>query len=668
MEDKEVKKRIQALVKEISDLRYRYHVENDPTVTDDVYDSLTRELHMLINKHPNYASLAEKVDRVAGRPLAVFKKVKHDVRMLSLNDAFSRDEVAEWTKRIAKLIKDTPHYFCELKMDGLAVSLVYENGIFIRGATRGDGYSGEDITENLKMITMIPLVLPEGAPSYIEVRGEVVMARRIWKKLNEIQKKEGKPLFANTRNAAAGSVRQLDPALTKARQLDFFAYDIVSIRGGNSPKTHSGKHELLHKLGFVSTRFEKRVDTLAEIYTCIDEVEKFRENFAYGTDGLVIMVDELALQEDLGVVGKAPRYALAYKYPAEKATTLVTDITVNVGRTGILTPVAHFSPTFVAGSTVSKATLHNMEQISRLDIRIGDTVVIQKAGDVIPEVVEVLQRMRTGKEKIFTMPQNCPVCGGAVAVRKADSKKDGKSVGFFCSNKKCPAQNQRGIEHFVKVFEIYEVGPKIIARLKDEGLISDAADLFTLEHADLAGLERFGVKSATNIIEEINSKKKVPLWRFLYSLGILHVGEETAKELANHFHTLEQTMNATENNLQAMQNIGPVVSKSVIEYFSNQSNKKFIQKLLNNGVIVERAQKQTGVFSGKTFVLTGTLPTLSREQAKEIILRHGGKVANTVSKNTNYVLSGENAGSKYDAAQALGVAIIDEEYFRTMIK
>lgn len=658
---------MEKLREEISRLRHKYHVENDPSVTDDVYDSLTRELRKWEEEFPEYRDPNSSLNRVAGKPLPYFSKVAHETRMLSLNDAFGKDKMLEWEKRIQKLLPAGSHraYFCEVKLDGLAVSLVYENGIFVRGATRGDGLIGEDITENLKMIDTVPLRLPGMPSGRLEVRGEVVMSKKIWQELNESNSASGKPLFANTRNAAAGSMRQLDPALVRQRQLDFFAYDLLY--DGFGVKTHSQKHDKLRDLGFAVDTHEKRAKNLQEVFAFIDAIEKLRPKFAYGTDGVVVAVDDLALQEVLGVVGKAPRYSVAYKYPAEKATTIVTDITVNVGRTGVLTPLAHFRPTAVAGSTVSKATLHNMDQIKRLDIRIGDTVVIQKAGDVIPEVVEVLTHMRSGKERKFVMPKHCPVCKAEVVQRATSSQ--GESVAFYCTNKKCPAKDRRGMQHFVNALEIYEVGPKILDRLKEEGLISDPADLFTLDPADLAGLERFGEKSAENIVSSIASHKEVPLWRFLYALGILHVGEQTAQDIANHFHTLDAVMHASAEELNDIENVGSAVSESISEFFRHAENRSFIEKLLKNGVRVKDAEiKKNGRFSGKTFVLTGTLPTLSREEAKRRILAEGGKVSGSVSSKTSYVLAGENPGSKFKDAERLKVPVVDEAAFLKMLE
>ena len=557
MQESDAQKRIKKLRSEIVRLRNAYHIENAPNVTDDVYDSLTRELKALLQKHPELNDSNALENRVAGKALEKFIKVKHKIRMLSLNDAFNEEELYDWKKRIQKLLGSEKklEYFCEIKFDGLAVSLIYKNGKFTQGATRGDGFVGEDITQNLRTINSIPLILnslptsplsrggdkviplDKGgfrgvAPEYLEVRGEAIMSKKTLSKLNLGNKREGKILFANTRNAAAGSLRQLDPKLAAKRHLDFFAYDIAEIkeaepllRGSASQlQTHSEKHAILRNLGFKVGALEAKCKNIEEIILFIKKFEKIRSNFPYGTDGIVIYIDDLKLQEILGVVGKAPRYVVAFKYPAERATTIVKDIKINVGRTGVLTPLAIFEPTLVAGSMVSKATLHNMDQIERLDLRIGDTVVIEKAGDVIPKVVEVLTRMRSGKEKKIKVPNICPVCGGKVEKKKLPSQ---TSVAYYCVNPKCSAKDERYLEHFVSVFEIYELGPKILRRLKDEGLITDAADLFTLTKDDFITLEclphrkpetflrGFGKKSAENIVKEIENKKHIPLSKFL---------------------------------------------------------------------------------------------------------------------------------------------------------
>ncbi|KKQ35055.1 MAG: ligase protein [Candidatus Nomurabacteria bacterium GW2011_GWB1_37_5] len=713
-EKKQIKERILKLCAQITDLRYRYHVLNDPTVTDEIYDSLTRELRKLGSENPEFLDIVNSIDRVAGKPLDKFIKVAHTVPMLSLNDIFSTDELNDWEKRITKLLPAAAKlsYFSELKYDGLAVSLIYEKGQFVRGATRGDGKIGEDITENLKMIENLPLKLKAPYPNYIEVRGEAVMSKAVFERLNKKNEREDKAMFANTRNAAAGSLRQLDSKLTKERHLDFFAYDIAEIkwpaeRGptsrteprGRTPGsrliTHSDKHKLLREFGFVTGEYEAICSDLDEVNKFIGKVSEIRPKYPYGTDGVVISVDNLDLQNVLGVVGKAPRYMAAYKYPAEKATTIVKEIRINVGRTGVLTPLAVFEPTLVAGSTISKATLHNMDQIERLDIRMGDTVVIQKAGDVIPEVVEVLPKMRTGKEKKFKMPEKCPVCGAQVERRTSETKagkrsvleeerSDGKgptsrrllndlstqseSVAYYCSNPKCPAKNRRGMQHFVNILEIYEVGPKVLDRFKDEGLISDAADLFTLKKEDIAGLERFGEKSADNILASIESHKKIPLWRFIYALGILHVGEQTAKDLAEQFGSYKKIKSASFEKFGEIENIGPVVAKSVYEFFQQKENINFIDKLFKNRVRVLKGEKRkVGKFSGFSFVITGTLSSMSREKAKEEILNQGGRVGSAVSKETDYLVVGEEPGSKLKEAQKLGVKTLSEAEFLKML-
>ncbi len=671
MNKAEAKKRIEKLRLQIEDLRYRYHVLDDPAVTDDVYDSLTRELRAREAEYPEFNDASSPTNRVAGKPLDKFTKVRHAIPMLSLNDAFSKEELGQWEKRLQRLLPASRwNYFCELKLDGLAVSLIYENGQFVRGATRGDGLVGEDITQNLKTIESIPLRLRgERPPQLLEVRGEAVMTKRVLTELNRRQKREGKPLFANTRNAAAGSLRQLDSRLTAERKLAFFAWDITRLEGlgHHLPKTHAEEHKLLQQFGFKIGTPDAVCKSLAEVEKFVDKIEKLRPNFPFGSDGVVISVNDQELHPRLGVVGKAPRYMIAYKYPAEKATTIVKDIIVNVGRTGVLTPVAIFEPTLVAGSTVSKATLHNLDQINRLGLRIGDTVVIQKAGDVIPEVVQALPDLRTGKENKFKMPQKCPVCGGKVEQR-GTGEHGRTSVGYFCANPVCPAKNRRGMQHFVNAFEIYTVGPKILDRFKDEGLISDAADLFTLKEGDIEGLERFGEKSAENIIQSIQEHKKVNLPRFIYALGILNVGEQTSEDLAEHFGSLGALMAATADEINAVENIGPVVSQSAHEFFRHKENLKYIHKLLKNGVVIAPyAKKPRGKFSGKTFVLTGTLETMGREEAKEKIKARGGKISESVSKQTDYVVTGREPGSKLEKARKLGVDILTEKQFLALL-
>ncbi len=666
MNEQEANIRLKKLRVEIQSHARAYYELDAPVVHDEVYDSLVRELKQIEKEYPKLSDPNFIVYRVGGKPLDVFVKVPHSVRMLSLNDAFSFSELEDWEKRIQKLAPSAKfEYFCELKLDGLAVSLIYDNGMLVKAITRGDGQIGEDITQNVKTISSVPLKLQEGnIPELIEVRGEIVMAKATLERLNKLYEKKGKQLLANTRNAAAGSVRQLDPKITRERSLDFFAWDIAQ---GKDFKTHSDIHKYLREIGFPTAPYESSVQTLKEAEGVIEKIQKVRSEFEYGTDGVVIQVNQISLHAALGIVGKAPRYVIAYKYPAEQATTIVTNISIQVGRTGILTPLAHFNPTKVAGSVVSKATLHNIDQIRRLDIRVGDTVIIQKAGDVIPEVVEVLLSLRPKKTNVFEMPATCPECGGKVIQKKGVGGE--VSVGYYCSNSDCPVKQTRNLVHFVKTMEIYEVGPKIVERLQEEGLISDAADLFMLEESDLAGLERFGAKSAENIIREIQSKKKPPLDRFINALGIIHVGEQTARDLALHFKTFDAFWNSKSEDLDSIENIGPAVVESISAFTKSKYGNHFIKKLLDAGVQpVSLSVKKGGVFTGKTFILTGTLETLSREEAKKIIQNNGGKVSSSVSVKTDYVLAGDNPGSKKDEAEKLKVKILRETEFLKMVK
>ncbi len=665
----EIKKRMEKLARQIDDLRYRYHVLNDPKVTDEVYESLTNELLGLEAKYPQFRSPDSPTQRVGGKPLEKFIKVKHATAMLSLNNAFSKQELEAWQTRIKKLLTTNQQkeldYFCELKYDGLSLSLEYENGLFVRGSTRGDGMTGEDITQNAKTIHSIPLHIKDKRK--LEVRGEGLMLKKVWQALNKQNEKEGKPTFANTRNAAAGSIRQLDPKIAAQRKLDFYAWEIAT----DLPelKTHEQEHRFIRELGFNVDQHQKHFKNLDEVWAFIEHIGKIRDELPFGTDGVVITVNNLDLHPHLGIIGKAPRYSIAYKYPAEQATTKVLDITVGVGRTGALTPIAVFEPTFVAGSTISKATLHNMDQIERLDVRIGDTVVIRKAGEVIPEVVEVLPKMRTGHERKFKMPLQCPVCDGKVEKREIGEKSKEKSTAYFCSNPKCTAKNLRALEHFVNAFEIMSVGPQILERFKEDGLISDAADLFTLKKEDIAGMDRFGDKSAGNIIASIKEHSKVPLARFIYALGILHVGEQTSEDIAIHFESLQKLMDASLDEINEVENIGPVIAKSVYDFFRTKENIKYIKKLLNNGVnIIAGPKKVSDKFAGKTFVITGTLDSMSRDQAKARVKSMGGKTSESVSKLTSYVVVGAEPGSKFEKAEKLGVQVIDEKQFLKMLE
>jgi DNA ligase (NAD+) len=656
-----IKDRIIKLTNQINDLRYRYHVLDDPSVTDEIYDSLTQELIKLEQDYPQLKQKNSPTTRVAGVALDKFQKVQHQTRMLSLNDAFSRQDVENWNARIQKLAPNTKFsYYAELKFDGLAISLRYERGELAIAATRGDGFVGEDVTNNIKTIQSIPLNLPK--PETIEIRGEVIMTKEVWVSLNKQQAKEGKPTYANTRNAGAGSIRQLDPKITASRKLQFYAYDIA----GNNLKTHELVHEKLKDLGFRFTKYQKQLKNFDEIFEFYEEVGKIRNSLPFGIDGVVVSVNESEVFRRLGVVGKAPRGSIAFKFPPEQATTVVENIFVNVGRTGKLTPVAALRPVFVGGTTVSRATLHNEDEIGRKDIRIGDTVIIQRAGDVIPEVAEVLPKMRTGKEKKFVMPKVCPVCKEPVARRVIG--KESQSADYFCANKKCPTKDLRSMEHFVSAFDIYTVGPKVLQRFKDEELISDVVDLFYLTKEDIQSLERFGDKSAENIVNSIQEHKKITLPKFIYALGIPHVGEETGFDLAQRFGSIEKLMEASVEEINAIPNIGEVVAKSAHDWFGQKANKELVRGLIKAGVKIETIKIKTTPLTGKSVVVTGSLDSMSRDEAKEAVRQAGGDWVSSVSKNTDYVVVGDSPGSKADKAEKLGVKIIDEKEFLKLLK
>jgi len=683
----EAKSRIEKLSGQIEDLRYRYHVLDDPKVTDDVYDSLTRELKALEAQFPALTSLNSPTQRIGGKPLDKFVKVKHGSRMMSLNDAFSEEEMQDWEDRIKKLEPTASwSYMCELKFDGLATSLVFQDGRFLVGATRGDGFVGEDITQNLKTIRAIPLrlnlelnntqkipdavlqMLKKNLPKNkrVEFRGETLMSKKAFMELNRRQEKNGEVIFANPRNAAAGSVRQLDPQISSSRDLSWHAYALVTDLG---QQTHEQEHFMAQALGFVTDKHSKVCRNLAEVFVYKKEIEKLRDKLSFEIDGIVVQVNERATFNRLGVVGKAPRGSIAFKFAAKKATTIVEDIKVQVGRQGNLTPVAIMKPVEVGGVTVARASLHNEDEINRLGLKIGDTVVVQRAGDVIPQIVEVLQKMRSGKEKIFKMPKKCPVCGSSTE-RQMISAGDEKGAATVCVNRNCPAKNLRAIGHLVNAFEIYTIGPKIIELFKDEGLISDAADIFTLKKEDIEPLERFGEKSAENIIKSINDHKKISLAKFIYSLGILHVGEETAIDLAEHFGSIEKLQSAGFEEFDSIENIGGAVAKSIYNFFQDGHNLDFVRKLLKNGVQIahQSSPKKSGPLLGKKVVVTGTLESLSRDQAKEKIRAAGGDWVSSVSKNTDYVVVGSEPGSKAQKANSLGVKILSEAEFLKMIE
>jgi len=557
MNKNEATKRIAKLRKEIDHHRYLYHVLDKIEISDAALDSLKHELEELEQKYPDLITLDSPTQRVGGKALGKFKKVRHSVPMVSLHDAFSEQEMRDWEERIQKLVPGKKlDYYAELKMDGLAVSLIYKNGIFVRGATRGDGKIGEDVTNNLKTIEAIPLRLSVGVPAAarkhikdrveggtIEVRGEAVMTKKIFEELNKKYQKQGKPLLANPRNAAAGSIRQLDPKITAERKLDCYIYGLASDLG---QKTHEKEHSIAKALGFKTIKYNKYCKNLEEVVEFHNYWAKHKDKLPYHCDGVVVTVNNLSLHEKLGVVGKGPRYIMAYKFAGEEATTIVEDIVVQVGRTGVLTPVAHLKPVSVSGVTISRATLHNEEEIKRLGLKIGDTVIVRRAGEVIPDIIKVLSKLRTGKEKNFHMPKKCPICesdverkeiGAGMRPASAEKGKKGVSVAYYCVNKNCFAQNRRRLIHFASksAMDIVGLGPKIVDLLIKKGLVNSPADFYELKEGDLAPLERFAEKSAANLVEAIRKSKKIPLAKFIYALGILHVGEETAELLAKEF-------------------------------------------------------------------------------------------------------------------------------------
>lgn len=698
MVSQQVKQRIEALKREINRHRYRYHVLDAPKISDAAWDSLKKELADLEDQYPQFITSDSPTQRVGGKPLDKFSKVSHPQPMLSLNDAFSREDVEAWQERIKKLLslETALEYFLELKIDGLAIELIYRDGVLALGATRGDGTIGEDVTQNLKTVGAIPLVLRQPAewekealeqigirraerlPREVVVRGEVFMTKKEFGRLNKDQKYAGGQTYANPRNVAAGSIRQLDPRITASRRLDSFAYALLTDLG---QRTHSQEHDLLRLLGFKTNPENRLGKDLAGVESFHHMWGKRRERLPYEIDGIVVIVNPNDHFQRLGVVGKAPRGAIAYKFAGREATTVVEDIRVQVGRTGALTPVAVLRPVSLGGIRISRASLHNEDEIKRLGLKIGDTVVVERAGDVIPKVTRVLEGMRTGAERAFRMPRKCPLCGSAVV------RKPGEVV-RYCVNPGCFGQQRERIIHFVarNAFDIEGLGEKIVEQLINESLITDPADVFRLTEGDLTVLERFAEKSARNLIEAVQAKKRVSLPRLLVALSIRHVGEETAIDLARHFGSLEMIQSATLEELQAVPNIGGVVAESIHEWFRNGENRTFIEKLRKAGVKIERKDatiRRDGAddgaktteetrfksrkFQGLTFVFTGQLETLPRDEAQEKVRESGGEVSASVSKNTDYVVIGDSPGSKYEKAKKLGVKTINEKEFLQML-
>ena len=677
---KEAKERIEKLKKLINYHRYLYHVLDRQEISDAALDSLKKELYDLEKQYPEFITIDSPTQRVGGKPLDKFVKINHKIRQWSFDDAFSEQEIKDFDSRIKRaLTKVKPllnkgltfgklDYVCELKIDGFKIVLTYEKGFLKTAVTRGDGLIGEDVTQNVKTIESIPLKLHKNIDIIIE--GEIWLSKKDFESINEKRRKKGEALFANPRNVAAGSIRQLDPKITTSRKLDSFIYDLswlghlVSKGTLSVPDTQLEELKFLQKCGFKVNKHYKLCNGIEEVIEFWKEWEKKKDKLPYGVDGIVVKVNQRKLQEILGYTGKSPRFAIAFKFAAKQAITIVENIQVQVGRTGALTPVVHLKPVVIAGSVVSRATLHNEDEVKRLGLKIGDTVIIQKAGDVIPDVIEVLKDLRTGKEKEFRMPEKCPMCDTKIIKEK-------NSPIAKCPNPKCESRHRRSLYYFISknALNIEGFGPKIIDALLDNGLIQDAADIFDLKEGDIVPLERFGEKSAENIIKAIADKKEISLERFIIALGILHVGERTAQELADKFGSLDNIKKADLDNLRSIKDIGEIVAKSVYDWLRDRHNQEFLNKLLARIKIKKGGIKKVGTkLKGLKFVLTGSLDAISRDQAKEKIRLLGGEAVESVSSKTDYVVVGKDPGSKYDKAKKLGVKILNEKEFLGIIE
>ncbi len=697
MDKKKAKKRIEKLKNEINRHRYLYHVLDKQEISDEALDSLKNELFKLEQQFPDLVSPDSSTQRVGGEPLQEFEKVEHDIPMLSLFDAFSFQDMKDWEERLVKIKPRTDwNYYCELKLDGLAVSLKYNKGKFAQGATRGDGKIGEDVTQNLKTIDSIPLslrlpeekelekldlqqkvvkkILKQTKQGEVEVRGEAIMTKKNFQELNKKYKKRGKPELSNPRNGVAGSIRQLDPKIARERKMDFCPYFVLGDLGINSQEISI---KLASLLGF-------KILLQNRLCSDLEEVEKFhkywqnkRDSLPFVIDGVVVKINEMDLWPQLGVVGKGARYMMAYKFPGEQATTKVEKVIWQVGRTGVLTPTAVLKPVSIGGVTVSRATLHNMDEIKRLDLKVKDTVIVERAGDVIPKIVQVFSGLRDGKEKDIIAPSVCPMCGGKVKQVKGE-------VAYRCVNTDCYAVNLRKLIHWASrgALDIEGLGPKIIEQLVQNGLVRDIADFYTLNTGDLKPLERFADKSAENLVEAIQERKEIDITRFIYGLGIPHVGEETSLLLARNFynHYAEKDNAKIKNlvkyfqkidkeKLREVNDIGPIVAGSIKDWFQNLKNINVLEKLEERGVSIKysEAVQSSGKLKGKKFVLTGSLQNLTREQAKTRIKELGGNISSSVSQNTDYVIAGSDPGNKYDKAKKTGVKIITENEILDLI-
>lgn len=673
----EAKKRIEKLKKAINRHRYLYHVMDKPDIDDGAFDSLKHELKQLEDEFPALITSDSPTQRVGGEALKAFLKVRHTTPMLSIEDIFTAEELITWEQYALRLSANARHeYFCELKIDGLAISLTYRKGVLLTAVTRGNGMVGEDVTSNVKTIQNVPLRLElfgtvgnstiekniqkKLDTGTFEVRGEIYIGKKDFKKLNRERVRAREQVYANPRNLAAGSIRQLDPALTASRPLSFLAYGVVTDVG---QKRHDEEHILLRALGFPTATLERVCSDHKAVVAYWEDINRKRSSLPYNIDGIVVRINDNSTFDSMGVAGKSPRAIRAFKFSPKQATTVVEGIKVHVGRTGAVTPIAYLKPVEVAGVTVSRATLHNEDEIKRLDVRIGDTVVVSRAGDVIPDIVNVIRDLRGSHVRKFKMPTHCPDCATKLVRGKGE-------VIWRCPNPDCASRQHEYINYFVsrRAFDIEGLGPKIIGQLMNEDLVSDPVDIFTLRFGDLVGLERFGEKSAHNIIDAIASSRSISLSRFIIALNIRYVGEETSIDLANHFGSIKELQRASYEELESIEGLGNITARHIFDWFQEKRNKEFIQKLLAAGIAIQSPRRVGTKLKGKTFVFTGTLVTVSREEAERRVRLEGGNPASAVSRNTDYVVVGEHPGSKADKADELGVSIVSEKEFLKLVK
>ncbi len=668
--NKDLSKRLEALREQIRHHEYRYYVLDDPEIADAQFDQLMNELKRIEAEHPALVTPDSPTQRVGGKPREGFLKAPHSSPMLSLDNTYNVDDLRKWEQRVHELAgREDIEYVCELKLDGMSLALHYEDGKLVRGITRGDGTVGEDVTLNVRTVRSIPLSISKeklkkaGIPADFEVRGEMLIPLASFKKMNEDREAKGLSAFVNPRNATAGTVRQLEPSITAQRRLDYFAYSLLQ-NGNTYFERHWETLKALDAAGFKVNPARTLAANFDELWAFIQKEETRRETLPYEIDGIVIKVNQTSLQRELGFTGKAPRWAIAYKYAARAGVTKIEDILVQVGRTGKLTPVAALTPVFIGGTTVSRATLHNMDEIERLGVKIGDSVEVERGGDVIPKITRVVDdEAHPRGKKLFHMPEKCPICGTHVVRTEGE-------VDYRCVNVNCPAKLRESILHFASrgVMNIDGMGDALVNQLTDRGIVKNIADVYLLTEAELLKLDRMGEKSAQNVLSEIEGSKKLPLERVIFGLGIRFVGERTAQFLAEHFGSMDALMNASENELIQVNEVGPRIAKSIAEFFQEPKNRELVDQLRKAGLKLAGAKKQRGTkLAGKTFVLTGTMPRYSRDQAKKMIEDAGGRVAGSVSKKTDYVVAGADAGSKLDKAKELGVSVIDEKAMEELL-